>query len=57
MKSIRLSFKADLSAEEDENEILRYVETFVRLRIDEWLGNNKRTKVFDIKAEFMRDDE
>ena len=53
LKNIKLTFKANLEAEDDENEILRYLETFVRLRVAEWLGNNKRTKVYDIKAEFV----
>ena len=55
MKNIRLTFKADLSDEKDENEILSYLEVFVKMRVTEWLDGHE--KVADIKAEFVRDDE
>ena len=53
MKEIKLTFKADLEAEDDENEILHYLEVFVKLRVAEWLGDHKHSKIADIKAEFI----
>ena len=51
MKNIRLSFKANLNDEDDENEILTYLELIVKMQVAAWLDGHD--KVVDIKAEFV----
>ena len=49
-RRITLTFIADLSAEENDKEILSYVKLIAKMQINSWLGSNKYDKVSEIEV-------